>query len=42
MIKYRLDCAKNYLEDAVELFNKESLNSSASSEVRGVVTYFFN
>jgi HEPN domain. len=30
MIKYRLDFAKNYLEDALELFNKGSFNSSAS------------
>ena len=30
MIKYRLDCAKNYIEDAVDLFNKGSFNSSAS------------
>jgi uncharacterized protein (UPF0332 family) len=30
MIRYRLDYAKNYLKDAVELFNKGSFNSSAS------------
>ena len=30
MVKYRLDCAKNYLEDAVELFKNGRFNSSAS------------
>jgi uncharacterized protein (UPF0332 family) len=30
MIKYRLDFAKNYLEDAIELFNNERYNSAAS------------
>jgi len=30
MIKYRLDFAKKYLDDAIELFNKERFNSSAS------------
>ena len=30
MIKYRLDFAKKYLEDAIELFDKERFNSSAS------------
>ena len=30
MIEYRLDFAKNYLEDAIELFNKKRFNSSAS------------
>ena len=30
MIKYRLDFARNYLDDAVELFNQKRYNSSAS------------
>ena len=30
MIKYRLDFAKKYLEDAIELFNNGRFNSSAS------------
>ena len=30
MIKYRLDFAKKYLDDAMELFNKKRFNSSAS------------
>ncbi|MEA3417173.1 MAG: HEPN domain-containing protein [Thermodesulfobacteriota bacterium] len=30
MIIYRLDFAKKYLEDAIELFNKKRFNSSAS------------
>ena len=30
MIKYRLDFAKNYLEDAIELFKNGRYNSSAS------------
>lgn len=30
MIEYRLDFAKRYLEDAIELFGKERYNSSAS------------
>lgn len=30
MIKYRLDFAKKYLDDAIELFDKERFNSSAS------------
>lgn len=30
MIKYRLDMARKYLEDAVELFDKKRFNSSAS------------
>lgn len=30
MIKYRLDFAKKYLDDAIELFNKKRFNSSAS------------
>jgi len=30
MIKYRLDFAEKYLNDAMELFNKKRFNSSAS------------
>lgn len=30
MIKYRLDVAKKYLDDAVELFNQKRYNSSVS------------
>ncbi len=30
MIKYRLDCAKRYLDDASELFDQRRFNSSAS------------
>ena len=30
MIKHRLDFAKKYLDDAIELFNKKRLNSSVS------------
>ncbi len=30
MIKYRLDFARKYLDDAVELFNQKRYNSSAS------------
>jgi len=30
MIKYRLDFAREYLDDAVELFNQKRYNSSAS------------
>ncbi len=30
MIKYRLDFAKKYLDDAIELFNNKKFNSSAS------------
>ena len=30
MIKYRLDFAKKYLDDAIELFGRERYNSSAS------------
>lgn len=30
MIKYRLDFAKNYLEDAFELFDNKRFNSAAS------------
>jgi len=30
MIKYRLDFAKKYLEDAIELFNQKRFNSSSS------------
>lgn len=30
MIRYRLDFAKKYLDDAIELFNQKRFNSSAS------------
>jgi len=30
MIKYRLDFAKKYLDDAIDLFDRERYNSSAS------------
>jgi uncharacterized protein (UPF0332 family) len=30
MIKYRLDFARKYLDDAFELFNQKRFNSSAS------------